>query len=154
MARLVIAVALGAGMAGAAEAQTVRAEEPQTVLSALRAYGHKAQLEQDEEGFPLIRVDRDGIRYTVHFYGCAEERAGCRDLQFRTSFDVDPGFDAAWANDWNRQWVAGRVDVNAEGDPFLSYFVTTAGGLSPATFRGVMDIWSSTLDGLMEDINW
>mgnify|MGYP002780751845 CR=1 FL=1 len=146
--------ALIVAAAAPAAAQTVTAEDPQSVLAAIRAHGHKAKLDRDGEGFPVIQVDRDGINYSVYFYGCGEDPAACRDLQFVSSFDVDPALSADWANDWNLRWVAGRAEVDAEGDPRLSYFVTTTGGLSDASFRGILEVWDVTLDGFMEDIGW
>lgn len=131
----------------------LRANDPQAVLEAIRAYGHRAKLETDEEGQSFITAERGGVKYWVNFTACGGAE-GCLDLQFYTSFDVEPGYDAVWANDWNSQWVVGRVVVNETGDPGLSYFVTTMGGLSQETFMGNMDVWNEVLDGLLADIGW
>lgn len=146
------AALLGPSLAAAQEAR-VAAGDPSTVLEAIRAFGHKAKLQTDDSGFPMIAVDRDGLKYWVYFYGC-DNPGGCLDIQFYSSFDLAEPLTPEWANDWNIQWVAGRADVNEEGDPALSYFVTTKGGLSQANFRGVLEVWNTTLDGFLEDIGW
>ena len=153
LARAALFAALLLPSLAAAQAGPITASDPDTVLAAIRAWGHKAKLETAEAGNPLIAVERDGIKYWVNFYGC-DNPDGCLDLQFYSSFDLEPGFDANWANDWNYSWVAGRADVNEQGDPALSYFVTTIGGLSQENFDGVMEVWNMTLDGFLEDIGW
>jgi hypothetical protein len=153
MFRAAILATLLAPVWGAAQATPVHANDPQSVLQAIRSYGHNAKLEANAHGQPFITVDREGVRYWVYFYACETEQ-GCLDLQFYTKFDLQATLDAQWANDWNYQWVAGRVEVDEQGDPGLSYFVTTMGGLTPENFNGVMDVWSSVLDGFMQDIDW
>ena len=137
----------------AAQGATISASDPDSVLEAIRAFGHKAKLQTDENGFPLIAVDREGLKYWVYFYGC-DNPEGCLDIQFYSNFDVEQPLTPQWANDWNIQWVAGRADVNPEGDPALSYFVTTTGGLSQDNFMGVMQVWDMTLNGFLQDIGW
>lgn len=138
---------------GAAQAGPITASNPDTVLQAIRAFGHKPKLQPREDGTTAIAVERGGIRYYVNFYGC-DNPTGCLDLQFTASFDMEPPLTAEWANDWNYNWVAGRADVDPNGDPTLSYFVTTAGGLSEETFTGVLEVWDITLDGFMQDIGY
>lgn len=137
-----------------AAAQSVAASDPESVLQAIRAHGHKAKLEHDSEGYPIIHVTRAGINYAVYFYGCDGNPADCRDLQFSSGFDVEPALTDAWANAWNRQWVAGRAEIDEEGDPRLTYFVTTGSGLPEEHFQEIMQVWDVTLDGFMEDIGW
>ena len=84
----------------------------------------------------------------------ADAFQNCLDLQFYASFDTDTPLDAAWANTWNYQWVSGRVSVSAEGDPELTYYVTTVGGLTSDNFDGVMQVWDQTLTNFMTDIGW
>jgi hypothetical protein len=151
--RAAVLAALLAFPGGAALAGPVHANDPDSVLQAIRSYGHNAKLDSNAQGQPFITVERDGVRYWVYFYAC-DGADGCLDLQFFTTFDVQPALDAQWANDWNYQWAAGRVEVDERGDPGLSYFVTTMGGLSPENFTGVMDVWTAVLDGFMEDIDW
>lgn len=132
---------------------SITAADPDSVLEAIRAFGHKAKLQTDDSGFPLIAADRDGLKYWVYFYGC-DGPEGCLDIQFYSSFDVEQPLTPEWANAWNTQWVAGRADVSKGGDPALSYFVTTSGGLSQENFEGVLAVWDMTLDGFLQDIGW
>lgn len=153
LARAVLLAGLFLASLTGAQAAPVSATDPNSVLQAIRAHGHKAKMDTNDNGSPLIAVDRDGIKYWVYFYGC-ENAAGCLDLQFYSSFDLETPLTPDWANQWNYDWVAGRVALDDQGDPALSYFVTTAGGLSQENFAGVMDVWNLTLDGFLADIGW
>lgn len=136
-----------------ATAGSVDAADPRSVLEAIRAYGHKAKMTADDQGTPVIEVERGGINYSVYFFNCADA-GGCLDLQFFSGFDVAEPLAADWANKWNRDWVAAKAEIGEEGDPGVSYFVTTQGGLSPANFEGVMEVWDLMLTQFTEDIGW
>jgi hypothetical protein len=139
---------------GAASAENVDAAEPESVLAALRAYGHKAQLETDEAGLPALRARVGDINYSIQFYGC-EGTSRCTQLQFAATFDLEPGLGPDFANQWNEDWAIGRLSVNVDGDPLFTYFLTTAGGgLSPANFAAVLDIWTGALLGVVSDIGY
>jgi hypothetical protein len=110
-------------------------------------------MQADDNGFPLISVDREGLKYWIYFYGC-DNPQGCLEIYFQASFDIEEPLTPEWVNDWNLQCVAGRADVNEAGDTALSYFLTTTGGLPRDKFTGVMDVWNMTLDGFLQDIGW
>jgi hypothetical protein len=137
----------------AAQVASISASDPESVVAAIRAFGHKAKLSTDSEGQPQVDVEREGINYTVYFYSC-ENESGCLDLQFYSGFNVDQPMTAEWANDWNLQWIVGRAEVTQEGDPAISYFVTTQGGLSSESFEGVMQVWDMSLTQFIQDIGW
>lgn len=153
MRPLVLAALLAAPSLAAAQQGPIIASNPDSIVAAIRAFGHKPKVQTNEDGTSFIAVERGRIRYYVNFYGC-DAPEGCLDIQFTSSFDIEPGLDAAWANDWNYNWVAGRADVDPNGDPTLTYFVTTAGGLTDANFRGILEVWDLTLDGFMQDIGY
>ena len=44
--------------------------------------------------------------------------------------------------------------MNETGHSALSYVVTTTGGTSQDGSNGVLDVWSMTSDGYLEDIGW
>ena len=147
------ALAVAALGAGGALAQSVDAADPEGVLAAVRAFGHKARLETDPDGLPVIRARMDDINYAIQFYGC-EGTANCRQLQLAASFDLEPGLTPEFVNQWNEDWAIGRLSVDQAGDPIFTYFLVTDGGLSPANFRAVLEIWSAALGGVVGDIGY
>ena len=151
----VAALALAAGLttAGAAVAQEVNAADPQSVLEAVRAFGHKARLDADDEGFPVVRARVGDINYGIQFYGC-DGLANCRQLQLASSFDLEAGLSADFVNTWNEEWVIGRLSVDEAGDPLFTYFLTTEGGLEAENFRAVLQLWTDALMGVVEDVGY
>ncbi len=139
--------------AGAAAAQAVDAADPGSVLAAVQAFGHKARLELDEQGYPVVLARAGDINYGVQFYGC-EGTANCSQLQFAATFDLEPGLTADYVNQRNEAWAVGRITVDAEGDPLFTYFLTTEGGLSAENFRAVMQIWTDALAATVEEIGY
>ena len=149
-APLAAGLALAAGSAGA---QGVDAADPDSVLAAVRAFGHEARLELDEAGYPVVLARAGGINYGVQFYGC-EGTSNCSQLQFAATFDLEPGLTADYVNQRNEAWAIGRLSINAEGDPLFTYFLTTEGGLGDENFRAVMQIWTDALAATVEEIGF
>lgn len=139
--------------AGPAVAGAVDAADPQGVLAAIRTFGHKARLDVDEEGRPVIQARAGDIGYAVQFYGC-DGVAGCRQLQLAAAFDLETGLSPSFANAWNEKWAIGRLSVDEAGDPIFTYFLVTEGGLSPETFQSVLAAWSDALAGVVTDIGY
>ncbi len=139
--------------AGHARAQVVDAADPESVLAAVREFGHKARLELDEQGYPVVLARSGEINYGVQFYGC-EGTENCSQLQFAATFDLEPGLTTEFVNQRNEDWAIGRMSVNDQGDPLFTYFVTTEGGLSPENFRAVMQVWTDALAAAVQDIGY
>lgn len=150
-----VGAALAAGLlaARAAGAQEVSAADPQSVLEAVRAFGHKARLDTDDDGFPVVRARVEDINYGIQFYGC-DGTVNCRQLQLASSFDLDAGLTTDFVNTWNEDWVIGRLSVDEAGDPLFTYFLTTEGGLGPENFQAVLQLWTDSLLGVVEDIGY
>lgn len=147
-------VAAGLALAaGAAAAEVVDAADPDSVLAAVRAFGHEARLERDDAGYPIILSRVNGISYGVQFYGCTGT-TDCSQLQFAATFDLEPGLTADYVNKHNEAWAIGRISVNGEGDPLFTYFLTTEGGLNEENFRAVMQLWTDALAATVEQIGY
>ena len=50
--------------------------------------------------------------------------------------------------------IATLVGLELEPSAVHVASVTTAGGLSPETFTGVLEVWDLTLDSFMQDIGY
>jgi hypothetical protein len=144
---------LAAGDAWAERAGGVDAAEPESVLEAVRAFGHKARLEVDEAGYPVVLARMGEISYGVQFYGC-EGTTNCSQLQFAATFDMEPGLSTDFVNQRNEERALGRLSVDANGDPLFTYFLTTEGGLSAENFRAVMQLWTDALASILEAIGY
>lgn len=122
----------------------VVASDPQGVLAALQAAGFAGTLGVDGANDPLISGDMEGTPYSIVFYGC-QENANCQWLLFSAGFDLPSGASLDVVNQWNQTHLVGQAYLDAEQDPFLNYFVTTTGGLTPANFADAVDWWRVAL---------
>ncbi len=137
-----------------AQAGQVSAGDPETVRSALVAWGHKARLEPLETGEPMIAArTAEGINYVIYFYGC-ENGQGCLDLQFMASFTVEPAPTVQAMNDFNAEWVMGKAFLDSEGAPSVTFTVVGDPAMSPEYFQSVMEVWEQALATFTEEIGW
>ena len=85
MRKLATAVVLAAGLAGQASAQSsapmVGAHAPESVVSALRNAGYRAELDTDGNGDPMITSTFASMVSFIYFYGCNEGK-DCTSLMF------------------------------------------------------------------------
>lgn len=155
--KLLIAV-IGAALAGsAAQAQTVTAKNPQTIVDALQKAGYKAVLETlpDSEG-PMVRSASSGSKYSILFYGCTAG-INCATVQFYTSYDFDRGKEPTLAkiNDWNRENRFGRAYLDKENDPAIEMDVDLDhGGMSEMLFLDNLEFWTSVMAGFEKHLGW
>jgi len=141
-----IALAAVAAFAAApAGAQMVRAQDPQSVVSALRSGGYAAKLGTDKVGDPMITSGASGTTFQIFFYNCTNHRA-CATVQFHAGYDLksSPGLESI--NEWNRSQRFGRAYLDKEGDPIVEMDIDLDdGGLSRALFIDNMEFWTSLL---------
>ena len=151
--RAVLLAALLLPSLAAAQANPISAANPESIRAAILAYGHKARLETGSDGNPVIRGRMDNINYDVFFLNC-DGGQNCLDLQFSTGFDVETALTPEWANQWNMDWAMGRVAVDEQGDPYMTYAVSGVGGMSEEYFRGIMEAWEAIVTDFLDDIDW
>lgn len=150
----VLGAAVWAGAVGPAQAQSVSAAWPESVVAALRDAGYRATLTTDSYGDPKIESAAAGAEFNVIFYGCDERGAACTDVHFSAGFDLAAGISMQAANSWNREKLMGQVYVDDEGDPFIGHFVTGLDGMSRASFGLVLDQWETALSDFTKFIDW
>lgn len=136
-----------------AAAQAVSAAYPESIASALRNAGYKAELTTDSTGDPMINSAASGWNYRIVFYGCENNRA-CQDLVFTTAFDMDDGMETTSVNSWNRNKLVGRVYVDDERDPFIDHLVIGVDGMSEANFERLLRSWDTALSDFTDYIDW
>jgi len=128
-----------------AQAQMVKAQEPESVVHALQQAGYAAKLGADDTGDPMISSGVDGSQFKVFFYNCTDHEQ-CATVQFHIGFDLKENIGLARINEWNRTQRFGRAYLDAENDPILQMDVDLDdGGLSMALFTDNLEFWSSVV---------
>src|SRR5262245_49716395 len=98
-------VAVGVALASAAvpaQAQMVRAQDPQTVAAALRAKGFLADVSKDQGGDPMIRSQFGDVKWSIFFYNCTDHKQ-CATIQFYAGYHFkDKTIPLEKLNEWNR----------------------------------------------------
>lgn len=141
---LAAAAAMGA-YALPAHAQMVRAQDPQSVVSAMQGAGYTAKLGVDKVGDPKIDSSVSGSRFTVFFYNCTANKA-CATIQFHSGYDITTPVPLERINEWNRSQRFGRAYLDKEGDPVIEMDLDLDdGGLSAALFTDNLEFWDAVL---------
>ena len=128
MRKFAAAIVLAAGLAGQASAQSsapmVGAHAPESVVSALRNAGYRAELGTDGNGDPMITSTFASMVSFIHFYGCNEGK-DCTSLMFTTGFDSEKPWKPEDALAINRNIRFASTWLDDEGDPWISWDVAT-----------------------------
>lgn len=142
------------GMAVPAQAQTVRAQDPATLVSALTGAGYAAKLGTDKVGDPMITSGVGGTTFQIFFYNCTDHR-DCATVQFHAGYDMDKPFSLEQVNEYNRSQRFGRAYLDKEGDPNLEMDVDLDdGGMSAALFIDNIEFWESILNKFEDAIGF
>jgi len=146
--------ALAAGWALPAQAQMVRAQDPDSVVQALQDAGYAARLGVDKVGDPMITSGVSGTTFQVFFYNCTDNR-NCATVQFHSGYDLQSSIGLERINEWNRSQRFGRAYLDAEDDPILEMDVDLDdGGLSPLLFIDNVEFWASVLTKFEQHIGF
>jgi hypothetical protein len=142
----VLALAAGALVAAVpAQAELVRAQDPASVVAAMKAGGFTATLGTDSVGDPMISSSTGGTNFQVYFYNCTDNR-DCATVQFHAGFDFDDPPSLATINDFNRDQRFAGAYLDKESDPVVEMDVDLDdGGMSQALFIDNLQFWQSVL---------
>ena len=145
MLKRLVPVAALLAFAWPANAQMVRAQDPQSLVRALQDAGYAAKLGTDRVGDPMITSGVAGTNFQIFFYNCTEHR-NCATVQFHSGYDLRVPVDLPKLNEWNRTKRFARAFLDKENDPILEMDVDLDdGGLSPALFIDNIEFWASIL---------
>lgn len=144
-----LAVALGVfgAVAGGnvAQAQTVTAQDPGSVVAALQSAGYRAELAKDKSGDPMIRSNSSGTGFTVFFYGC-ENNTRCKSVQFYSGYTGAKVAGLSDINKWNTDRRFGRAYLDSVGDPCIEMDIDLDdGGMSRSLFIDNLEYWVSVM---------
>jgi hypothetical protein len=155
MRLLATALAVGAlGLAVPAQAEQVRAQDPESLVTALRNAGYAAKLGTDKVGDPMITSGINGTTFQIFFYNCTDH-VECATVQFHSGYDLTSSPTLASLNEWNRAQRFGRAYLDKENDPILEMDVDLDdGGLAPALFIDNIEFWASILGKFEQHIGY
>jgi Putative bacterial sensory transduction regulator len=138
--RTLATMVCGLVFATTAQAQTVSAQNPQSIVSALQNAGYKAELTKDGTGDPLIRSSSSGSSFAIFFFGCTKN-VDCRTVQFFAGYS-DKKPTLAQMNDWNSKKRFGRAYLSDTGAARVEMDVDLDdGGMSAKLFEDNLEFW-------------
>ncbi|MES2137300.1 MAG: YbjN domain-containing protein [Pseudomonadota bacterium] len=140
-----IAVAALAAAAPVAQAEMVRAQDPQSLVNAMQANGYVAKLGIDKVGDPMITSGASGTTFQVFFYNCTDHK-DCATVQFHSGYDFAQPLPLETLNEWNKSERFGRAFLDKENDPILEMDVDLDdGGVPPLLLIDNLEFWTSIL---------
>lgn len=122
----------------------VCASDPASVINGIMIAGYRAKLESDNSGDPVIKSAANGYDYSVHFFGCEENKA-CDSLEFYVGSADDGKNTLDLANRWNKNKRFIHMAVQDDAILSVSYDVATIGGINQANFADIMAWWDTML---------
>ncbi|MGH6786224.1 MAG: YbjN domain-containing protein [Novosphingobium sp.] len=137
--------ALASAWAIPAQAQMVRAQDPDSLVQALQQAGYAAKLGTDAVGDPQITSGVSGTTFQIYFYNCTDHK-NCATVQFHSAYDLQNPVGLDQLNEWNRMKRFGRGFLDKESDPVLEMDVDLDdGGMSRPLFIDNIEFWTSIL---------
>ena len=130
----------------------VRAQDPNSLVSALQEAGYSAKLGTDKVGDPLITSAVAGTTFQIFFYNCKEHK-DCATVQFHSGYDLKSAPSLEVVNEWNRTNRFGRAFLDKENDPILEFDIDLDdGGMSPDLFIDNLEFWAVVLNNFEEKV--
>ncbi|MBO9623072.1 MAG: YbjN domain-containing protein [Sphingomonas sp.] len=140
--------------AAPAQAQMVKAQDPQGIIRALQAAGYSATLGVDGTGDPMITSGVGGSKFQVFFYNCTDHKA-CATVQFHIGYDLSTSPGLQSINEWNSSQRFGRAHLDKENDPILEMDLDLDdGGMSQALFEDNLEFWASVVGRFEKHIGY
>ena len=132
----------------------VRAQDPQSIVSALQNAGYAAKLEVDKVGDPMVTSGVSGTTFQIFFYNCTNH-LNCATVQFHSGYDLTTQTSLESINEWNRGQRFGRAYLDKENDPILEMDVDLDdGGVAPLLFIDNVEFWASVLGKFEKQIGY
>jgi type 1 fimbria pilin len=145
---------LASACAAPAAAQMVKAQDPGSIVTALKDAGYEATLGTDGAGDPIITSKHEGSAFKILFYNCTNN-TNCATVQFHSGYEIQSGIALDKINAWNRTQRFGRAYLDGEGDPIVEMDLDLDdGGVSKALFADNFQFWISVLNQFEKHIGW
>jgi hypothetical protein len=135
--------ALSCMLASGAYAESNVSADPAVVLELAKGYG-SASLDKDSDGDPQVKGRIEGVSYLIAFYGCQSGR-DCKSLQFAAFWSKRSSTTLEAANQYNREFRAGRAYIDKDGDLVLAMPVELQYGMSRKNLDENFTNWNLAL---------
>ena len=147
MKSVVTAALAGAAFSFAtpAAAENVTADLEQ-IAKVMQGEGLQAKLDTDADGRPFILSGTSGYNFVVYAYGCNDEHAECKFIQFSAAFTPDNKPTLAEVNTYSAENFFGRYYIDEANDPVIEMDLDLEmGGMSEALFIDNIAYWDMAL---------
>tara|TARA_B100001179_G_scaffold231731_1_gene222423 strand:- start:3197 stop:3679 length:483 start_codon:yes stop_codon:yes gene_type:complete len=152
MLKLPLSVSLAAASLFAATptlAKNVTADLDQ-IAEVLRDNGYQAKLE-GEGNDRSIKTGMGGYTFVILPYGCDEDGADCKSVQFYSAFAPEKSPTLEEMNSYASANRFGRIYLDYEGDPAIEMDIDLeAGGISEALFMDNLAYWEAVMVNFAE----
>lgn len=111
----------------------------------VREMGFVPELTTDSGGDPLIKLQIEGLRCQIVFYGCKDGRAS--SIQFIAWFAGAVPLEKM--NEWNRRKRFGKAYLDSDGDPCINLDVDLDGGVRREYLQEILKRWRSVFAGFV-----
>jgi hypothetical protein len=132
----------------------ITAENPDSVLSALKDAGYPGKLEKLKSGRTSITVTISGLTTYIDFYDCSDDLSDCYTLLFNVTLDLNDGTNLDKANEWNSKQITGRVWLDDTKDPTLDFSLSTFDGVPVDAFNQNLKLWDKKIGDFKDFFNF
>lgn len=148
------AAAAAAEVAPFADLDSIGPGDGRAILRLLRAAGYGARMTRDPGGRPRILSAARGLRFTIEFYDCDDDRRSCRSIQFHAWLAPEPPPDLATLNAWNLSERFVYAVLTEDGSVALRYDIDMSRGATARQMRDHFDIWLHQIAGFKAHVGW
>jgi hypothetical protein len=146
------AVAASLALGGVANAASVTAFEPKTIVEALTDAGYKAKLGRDEEdNEPFIESASGGSDIRLAFAGC-EKGENCDQIEFVAFWtckgEVKACSDAVLK--WNDDENFSHAMMTGDSVVLYYHLLFDKAGISPSLFARNFELFAADMDGFID----
>ena len=145
-----VLLAMAMGFAAPAMAATVSANQPETLVEALKSAGYEVSAGTDDTGDPVLDLVMQGYKARLLFLDCnTASHDKCGSVQLFSAFDAEgAGMSLEDANLFARRYRYGAVSVTADGDPRLRWDIETGDGIPGEVFLASAARFTTTVQAM------
>ena len=141
-------------LAGGANANGLKASNPDGIMEFLKLEGISARLTEDDYGDPNIKNRYYDTNFSIYFYGCSDGK-NCSSVQFYSGYKTEGSYTQEQANEWNQRKRFAKAYVSSKGSARIEMDIYMGdGGISEDDFSEMFSIWTRRVSDFEEDIDW
>ena len=146
---LTLATILLAASTASAKVPVFDARQPSAIVAILTAMGAKTELAKSASGEVIIQATTPGGGFGLQFVDCDATTKACKALAFSTTF-ARRGVNLGQLNSFNRDQIACRGFLAADGTPSVMYSTVLTKSLTPEDVKLHIGVWQGCLETFAE----